>query len=83
MDLRNAYHLVPTWEGDELKTAFNTASGHCKYLVMPSGLTNAPAVFQALVNNVLQDMLNWFIFFYLDDIPMFSHSAQEHDLHIR
>lgn len=29
-----------------------------EYLVMPSGLTNAPAVFQALVNDGLRDMLD-------------------------
>ena len=32
---------------------------------MPFGLTNAPAVFQALVDNVLRDMLNRFVFVYL------------------
>lgn len=33
--------------------AFNTPNGHYEYLVIPFDLTNAPAVFQALVNNVL------------------------------
>jgi hypothetical protein len=28
LDLRNAYHLVRIWDGDEWKTCFNTASGH-------------------------------------------------------
>lgn len=32
------------------------------------GLTNAPAVFQALINGILHDMLNRFVFVYLDDI---------------
>lgn len=38
---------------------------------MPFGLTNALVVFQALVNDVLRDMLNRFIFVYLDDILIF------------
>lgn len=45
LDLRNAYHLVRIKEGDEWKTAFNTHLSHFEYLVMPFGLTDAPAVF--------------------------------------
>ena len=83
LDLRNAYHLVRIREGDEWKTAFNTPSGHYEYLVMPFGLTNAPAVFQALVNDVMRDMLNKFVFIYLDDILIFSKSEEEHVQHVR
>ncbi len=68
LDLRNAYHLVRYKEGDEWKTAFNTPVGHFEYRVLPFGLVNAPAVFQALVNDVLRDMINVFVFVYLDDI---------------
>uniref|UniRef100_A0A674P365 Gypsy retrotransposon integrase-like protein 1 n=1 Tax=Takifugu rubripes TaxID=31033 RepID=A0A674P365_TAKRU len=83
LDLRSAYHLVRIREGDEWKTAFNTPLGHFEYLVMPFGLTNAPAVFQALINDVLRDMLNKFIFVYLDDILIFSESEEEHVQHVR
>ncbi len=82
LDLRNAYHLVRIKPGDEWKTAFNTPTGHYEYLVMPFGLTNAPAVFQALINDVLRDMLNKFVFVYLDDILIFSRSLQEHVSHV-
>ena len=82
LDLRNAYHLVRIREGDEWKTAFNTPLGHFEYLVMPFGLTNAPGVFQALVNDVLRDMLNRFVFVYLDDILIFSKDQAEHELHV-
>ncbi|KAI3365894.1 hypothetical protein L3Q82_000868 [Scortum barcoo] len=57
--------------------------GHFEYQVMPFGLTNAPAVFQAMINDVLRDMLNRFIFVYLDDILIFSRSLPEHTQHVR
>ena len=83
LDLCNAYHLVRIKEGDEWKTAFNTPTGHWEYLVMTFGLTNAPGVFQTLVNDVLGDMLNKFVFVYLDDILIFSQDAQSHQGHVR
>lgn len=75
--------MVRIKEGDEWKTAFNTPLGHFEYMVMPFGLTNAPAVFQALINDVLHDMLNKFVFVYLDDILIFSRSKEEHVKHVR
>ncbi|KAG5848674.1 hypothetical protein ANANG_G00101330 [Anguilla anguilla] len=83
LDLRSAYLLVRIREGDEWKTAFNTPTGHYEYLVMPFGLTNAPAMFQALVNDILRDMVNRFVFVYIDDILIFSKSVQEHVQHVR
>ncbi len=83
LDLRNAYHLVRIKEGDEWKTAFNTPVGHFEYRVLPFGLVNAPAVFQALVNDVQRDMINVFVFVYLDDISIFSPSLQVHVQHVR
>ncbi|KAI2661152.1 Transposon Tf2-6 polyprotein [Labeo rohita] len=83
LDLRNAYHLIRIREGDEWKTAFNTPTGHYEYLVLPFGLTNAPAVFQGMVNSVLGDMINQFVFVYLDDILIFSPSLQVHTQHVR
>lgn len=46
---------------------------------MPFGLTNAPAVFQALVN----DTINQFVFVYLDGILILSQSPSEHEQHVR
>lgn len=50
---------------------------------MPLGLTNAPAVFQCLVNDALRDLLNKTVFVYLDDILIFSGSMKEHVAHVR
>lgn len=60
LDLRNVHHLVRIRDRDEWKTAFKTPLGHFEYCVMAFGLTNASAVFQALVNDVLRDMLHKF-----------------------
>ena len=83
LDLLNAYNLVRIQEADKWKTTFNTASSHHEYLVMAFVLTNAPTVFQALVNDVLRNMLNRFVFVYLDDILVFSRSPKEHVIHIQ
>ncbi len=40
-------------------------------------------MFQALVNDVLRDMINVFVFVYLDDILIFSPSLQVHVQHVR
>lgn len=53
---------------------------HFEYLVIPFGLSNVPSVFQSLVNNVLQDFINRFVFVYM---LIFLKSAQEHETHAR
>ena len=45
IDLSSAYHQVRIKEGHEHKTAFLTPMGLFEYVVMPLGLTNAPATF--------------------------------------
>ena len=75
--------MVRIREGDEWETAFNMPTGHWEYLVMPFGLTNSSSVFQGLMNDVLRDMINKFVFVYLDDILTFSKSPEEHKIHIR
>lgn len=65
LDLRNAYHLVRIREGVEWKTAFNNFD---TLNILFFCFLNAPAVFQALVNDMLRDLVDQFIYVYLDDI---------------
>lgn len=57
LDFHNAYHLVRICEEDGWKMAFTNLTGHYGYQVMPFGLVNAPAVFQAFINDVLRKVL--------------------------
>src|SRR2546430_15265923 len=54
-----------------------------EYLVMPMGLTNAPASFQVLMNHVLQDHIDKICAVYLDDILVYSKDPKKHDHHIK
>jgi hypothetical protein len=54
LDLLNAYHLIRIKEEEEFKTAFRTRYSQFEYQVMPFGLSNAPATFQAYIDDCLR-----------------------------
>ncbi len=83
LDLRGAYNLLRIHPGDEWKTAFRTHYGHFEYTVMPFNLTNAPAVFQHLMNDIFREYMDEFVVVYLDDILVFSKDQENHDKHVR
>jgi len=83
LDLQGAYNLVRIAQGEEWKTAFHTKMGLYEYLVMPMGLTNVPASFQALMNHVLWDHIDKICAVYLDDILVYSKDPKEHDHHVK
>lgn len=83
LDLRNAYHRVRIRPGDEWKTAFRTRYGHYEYCVMPFGLSNAPATFQAYINESLAGLVDMICVVYLDDILIYSSDPAQHTTHVR
>ena len=78
LDLKDAYHRIRIRKGDEWKTAFRTRYGHFEYLVMPFGLANAPATFQAVINKALAGLIDITCVVYLDDILIFAETEAEH-----
>lgn len=57
---------------DRPKTAFTTRYGLYQFIVMPFGVTNAPAMFMSLMNHTLMDYLDKFVIVFIDDILIYS-----------
>jgi hypothetical protein len=83
IDLRGAYNLLRIKKGDEWKTAFRTRYGHFEYAVMPFGLSNAPAAFQNLMNDILRDLLDRGVINLLDDVLIYSTPEEDHNAKVR
>ena len=83
IDLRTGYWQIPVAPEDVAKTAFTSRHGHYEWLVMPMGLTNAPAAFMALMENTFREELNKFVLCFLDDILIYSRTREEHVAHLK
>ncbi|CCO35936.1 hypothetical protein RSOLAG1IB_11869 [Rhizoctonia solani AG-1 IB] len=83
LDLQWGYNNVRVKEGDKWKTVFCTKYRLFKTLVMPFGLSGAPSAFQAMMNEVFQDLLDVSVIIYLDNILIFSHNPEEHESHVK
>jgi hypothetical protein len=83
LDIKDVYYNLWIAEGDEWKMAFRTKYGLYEYLVIPFGLTNAPASFQRWMNKILSNYLDIFCIAYLDDILSYSDNLEQHHPHVR
>ena len=87
LDLASGFWQIQVKPQSREKTAFTTPHGLYEFLVMLFGLTNTPAVFQRLMQQVLSGLNpgdgNDFVAAYLDDILVFSRTLPEHLEHLR
>ena len=51
--------------------------------MVPFGLLNAPIVFMCLMNGVFREYSDTFVIVFLDVIPVYSKSEEEHEHHLR
>jgi hypothetical protein len=78
LDLRDGYYLIRMKKGDEWKTAFRTRYCHFEYTVMPFRLANAPATFQAMMNEVLNGFLDQGVVVYINDVLIYRKTLDAH-----
>lgn len=82
LGLKTDFHQIRVRNEDIEKTAFKTKYGQYKFLVMPVGLCNAPATFQALMNSIFNAVIDVYLVVYLDDLLIYINSHLEHLSHL-
>jgi len=80
MDLWWGYNNVRIKEGDEWKAAFMTPEGSFEPTVMFFGLMNSPAIFQAMMNELLRDLINMGkVAIFINDVIVGTETEEGHD----
>ncbi|KAE8716293.1 Detected protein of unknown function [Hibiscus syriacus] len=83
IDLHSGYHQLKNQEKDIPNTAFRMRYGYYEFIVMPFGVTNAPAAFMDLMNRIFQPYLDQFVVVFIDDILFYSKSIEEHSAQLQ
>jgi hypothetical protein len=83
LNLRDTYYKIRIKNNDEWKTAFRTRYDYYEYIVIFFELINAPAIFQAYVNEVLRELLNKICVAFIDDILIYSNFEKKYTRHVR
>jgi len=80
MDLRWGYNNVRIKEGDEWKAVFTIPEGSFEPMVMFFRLTNSPATFQTMMNELLRDLINTGkVAAFIDDVIVETEMEDGHD----
>jgi len=80
MDLRWRYNNVRIKEGDEWKAVFTTPEGSFEPTVMFFRLTNSPVTFQAMMNELLRNLINTGkVTVFIDDVIVGMEMKEGHD----
>jgi len=79
LDVRWGFNNVCIKPGDEWKAAFRTNRGLFEPLVMFFGMTNSPATFQTMMNDIFRNLIaEGIVVVYLDDILIFTKTEEKY-----
>jgi len=80
MDLRWGYNNVRIKEEDEWKVAFTMPKVAFEPTVIFFRLTNSPVIFQAIMNELLRDLINMErVAAFIDNVIVETEDEEEHD----
>ena len=80
MDLWWRFNNMRIKEGDKWKEAFTIHVGSFKPTVMFFGMTNSPAIFQAIINKILRDLINkGKVAVFVDNMLVGTETKEGHD----
>lgn len=57
--------------------------GQFEFTVVSFGLTNALAYFMNMMNKIFMEQLDKFVIAFIDNILIYSETAEEHEEHLR
>ena len=83
LDLKSAYYQVPIGEDEKMYTAFEADGQLLQYTRIPFGLTNSVAVFQRIMNSLIEDNSLSGTFCYLYDIIVCGKTEEDHDSNLK
>ena len=81
-DFKSGYFQIPLSKEDRPKTAFSIRDNHYQFTVLPQGITNGPATFQRIINNILGPARWKYALAYIDDVIIYSNTFDEHLIHL-
>lgn len=83
IDLESGFHQILIKESGREKTAFSVNGAKYEFIRMPFGLKNAPSIFQRCIDDILREYIGKFAYVYIDDVLIYSSTAEEHMEHLR